>query len=143
EVQVSSCPGDPEEVGIGIQLVRNEEIEAEPPVNIKSGDIGGHSAGLMFSLAIYNQLTEEDITKGYNIAGTGAIGSDGNVERIGSIDKKVVAADEEGVENFSAPTENGRKGNNYTDAKKAHKKDRKTQTRNPRDRHQTTIKHEQ
>src|SRR5699024_11578609 len=78
-----------------------------PPVNIKSGDIGGPSAGLMFSLEIYNQLTEKDITKGYNIAGTGAIDSDGNVERIGSIDKKVVAADEEGVEIFFAPNEQG------------------------------------
>src|SRR5699024_7358668 len=87
EGEVSLFPDDREEVGSGIQLVTNEEIEVDPPVNIKSGDIGGPSAGLMFSLEIYNQLTEKDITKGYNIAGTGAIDSDGNVERIGSIDK--------------------------------------------------------
>src|SRR5699024_8237420 len=85
EDEVSLFIDDPEEDGIGIQLVTNEEIEVDPPVNIKSGDIGGPSAGLMFSLEIYNQLTENDITKGYNIAGTGAIDSDGNVERIGSI----------------------------------------------------------
>ncbi|HLR22865.1 MAG TPA: SepM family pheromone-processing serine protease [Pseudogracilibacillus sp.] len=122
EVEVSLFPDDPEEVGIGIQLVTNEEIEVDPPVNIKSGDIGGPSAGLMFSLEIYNQLTEKDITKGYNIAGTGAIDSDGNVERIGSIDKKVVAADEEGVEIFFAPNEQGVKGSNYREAKQAAEK---------------------
>ena len=31
------------------------------------------SAGLMFTLEIYNQLVEEDLTKGHEIAGTGTI----------------------------------------------------------------------
>src|SRR5699024_5470026 len=97
-------------------------IEVDPPLDIRSGDIGGPSAGLMFSLEIYNQLTEKDITKGYNIAGIGAIDSEGNVKRIGSIDKKVVAADEEGVEIFFAPNEQGVKGSNYREAKQAAEK---------------------
>src|SRR5699024_11786163 len=100
-----------------IQLVTNEEIEVDPPVNIKSGDIGGPSAGLMFSLEIYNQLTEKDITKGYNIAGTGAIDADGNVERIGSIDKKDVAADEEEREILITHNAQGVKDINHKTAK--------------------------
>lgn len=57
----------------------------------------------MFSLEIYNQLTKNDLTKGHSIAGTGTIDPDGTVGRIGGIDKKVVAADNEGAEIFFAP----------------------------------------
>lgn len=116
-VEVKAFPDDPEKVGIGIQLVTNEEIETVPPVKIKSGNIGGPSAGLMFSLEIYNQLTEEDITKGHHIAGTGEIDYDGRVKRIGGIDKKVVAADKEGIEIFFAPNEEGASDSNYQEAK--------------------------
>ncbi len=73
----------------------------------------------MFSLEIYDQLTEGDLTKGHQIAGTGEIDYEGNVGRIGGIDKKVVAADREGVEVFFAPNEGGRGGDsNYEVAKK-------------------------
>src|SRR5690625_6364066 len=62
---------------------------------------------------MYNKLNEEDITKGYKIAGTGEIDYEGNVHRIGGIDKKVVAADKAGIEIFFAPYENGSKESNY------------------------------
>ena len=64
----------------------------------------------MFSLEIYDQLTEEDLTRGYHIAGTGEIDYEGNVHRIGGIDKKIVAADKEGIDIFFAPNENGKEG---------------------------------
>ncbi|NBJ68508.1 MULTISPECIES: SepM family pheromone-processing serine protease [Clostridia] len=99
--------------GIGIQLVTDRAVSVNPEVKFSSGQIGGPSAGLMFSLEIYDQLTKEDITKGYEIAGTGEIDYDGNVYRIGGIDKKVVAADKEGVDIFFAPNEQGKKGSNY------------------------------
>src|SRR5690625_431007 len=82
-----------DKVGIGIQLVTDTSVETTPKVHFSSGRIGGPSAGLMFALEIYNQLIEEDITKGYQIIGTGEIDYDGNVHRIGGIDKKVIAAD--------------------------------------------------
>src|SRR5699024_2813407 len=72
-----------DKVGIGIQLVTDEEIDVTPTMDFNSGKIGGPSAGLMFSLEIYNQLLEEDITKGYNIVGTGEIDYDGGVHPIG------------------------------------------------------------
>ncbi|KHE71812.1 hypothetical protein LD39_07855 [Halobacillus sp. BBL2006] len=71
----------------------------------------------MFSLEIYDQLTEKDITKGYQIAGTGEVNYEGQVGRIGGIDKKVVAASEDGCQIFFAPNEDGRKGSNYQVAK--------------------------
>jgi PDZ domain-containing protein len=92
-------------VGIGIGLVDDRDLITSPPVTVKTDNIGGPSAGLMFSLEIYNQLTKQDITKGYQIAGTGEIAPDGEVGRIGGIDKKVVAADKEGAEIFFAPND--------------------------------------
>ncbi|WP_188454500.1 SepM family pheromone-processing serine protease [Virgibacillus oceani] len=108
-------------VGIGIQLVTDRHVEVDPEVNFSSGSIGGPSAGLMFSLEIYDQLTEEDLTHGYQIAGTGEIDYEGNVMRIGGIDKKVIAADEEGCKVFFAPNENGAADSNYEIAKKTAK----------------------
>ena len=46
---------------------------------------------------------DEDLTKGYLIAGTGEMNEDGTVGRIGGIEKKVVAAHEDGMEVFFAP----------------------------------------
>lgn len=109
---------DPTKVGIGISLVDDKEIVVDPKVNIKTDDIGGPSAGLMFSLEIYNQLTKEDLTKGYQIAGTGTIEPDGQVGPIGGIEQKIVAADKAGAEIFFAPNEKGSKKSNYLDAVK-------------------------
>ena len=76
---------DPQKVGIGISLVDDKEIVVKPKVKVKTDEIGGPSAGFMFSLEIYNQLTEGDLTKGYQIAGTGTIDGDGTVGPIGGI----------------------------------------------------------
>lgn len=102
-----------ERVGIGISLVDDKEIKVSPKVDVETDEIGGPSAGLMFSLEIYNQLIETDLTKGYEIAGTGTISSDGTVGRIGGIEKKVVAADKAGADFFLAPSEEGAKDSNY------------------------------
>ncbi|PLR79177.1 hypothetical protein CU633_01325 [Bacillus sp. V3-13] len=103
----------PEKVGVGIMLTDDKEVITDPEVTLNTEDIGGPSAGLMFSLEIYNQLTEEDLTKGYDIAGTGTIEPDGKVGRIGGIEQKVVAADRAGAEIFLAPFEEGAGGSNY------------------------------
>ena len=138
-IQVVSFPEDNTKVGVGIQLVTDQEVVVDPPVHIKSGRIGGPSAGLMFALEIYNQLTEEDVTKGYHIAGTGEIDFDGNVHRIGGIDKKIVAADQKGIEIFFAPNENGNKGSNYEIAKETAEEIDSTMKIVPVDTFQDTI----
>jgi Lon-like protease len=74
-------------------------------VNIPE-DIGGPSAGLMFSLAIYDTLTPGSLTGGAIIAGTGTIDTDGKVGPIGGIQQKVVAARESGAELFLVPQDN-------------------------------------
>ncbi|MFC4387300.1 SepM family pheromone-processing serine protease [Gracilibacillus marinus] len=117
-IQLAKLESLNDKPGIGIQLVTNRDIEVQPELSFSSGDIGGPSAGLMFALEIYDQLTEEDLTHGLQIAGTGEIDYDGNVGRIGGIDKKVIAADNEGNDIFFAPYENGREDSNYEVAKK-------------------------
>ncbi|WP_059170033.1 SepM family pheromone-processing serine protease [Bacillus sp. FJAT-27445] len=110
----------PEKAGIGIEPVDDREIIVSPKVKVKTDEIGGPSAGLMFALEIYNQLTKEDLTKGYQIAGTGTL-ADGVVGPIGGIEQKIVAADKAGAEYFFAPNEKGAKDSNYRAAVKTAK----------------------
>ncbi|MEK9197666.1 SepM family pheromone-processing serine protease [Ureibacillus sp. FSL E2-3493] len=103
-VSLKPIPGaENNRVGIGITYSESKLIKTEPNVKVNTENIGGPSAGLMFTLEILNQLLDEDLTKGYHIAGTGEMNEDGTVGRIGGIEKKVVAADEDGIEIFFAP----------------------------------------
>ncbi|WP_084244959.1 SepM family pheromone-processing serine protease [Planomicrobium okeanokoites] len=102
-VTLEPLPTDDERAGLGISFVEDKTITTDPEVSIDSEEIGGPSAGLMFTLEIINQLLEEDITKGYDVAGTGTMESEGEVGRIGGIDQKVMAADRDDMEIFFAP----------------------------------------
>ena len=75
-------------------------------VSIDAGNVGGPSAGLMFSLGIYDKLTNGSLTGGRNIAGTGTINSAGAVGPIGGIRQKLVGAKEGGATYFLAPADN-------------------------------------
>lgn len=89
--------------GIGIMLTDNVKVHTKIPVKVNPGQLGGPSGGLMFSLQIYEQLTNKDLRHGQKIAGTGTINPDGSVGEIGGIDKKVVAAHHAGAKIFFAP----------------------------------------
>ncbi|MGX7023364.1 SepM family pheromone-processing serine protease [Vagococcus hydrophili] len=89
--------------GIGISLVDHTEIESKDKIDFQTDEIGGPSAGLMFTLELYGLLANKDLRDGKEIAGTGTIDQEGVVGRIGGIDKKVIAADAEGAEIFFAP----------------------------------------
>lgn len=103
-VTLQEIPGSEEKrAGLGITYAESKTIQTTPEVSMRTEDIGGPSAGLMFTLEILNQLIPEDLTKGYKIAGTGEMYTDGTVGRIGGIDYKVIAADRDGMEIFFAP----------------------------------------
>ncbi|MBQ0138936.1 MAG: PDZ domain-containing protein [Kurthia sp.] len=102
-VTLKEIPGAKGKIGLGITFSDSKSITTDPEVKINSEDIGGPSAGLMFTLEIIDQLTDGDLTKGHKIAGTGEMLENGEVGRIGGIDKKVIAADRDGVEIFFAP----------------------------------------
>ncbi|WP_240189809.1 SepM family pheromone-processing serine protease [Bacillus sp. P14.5] len=103
EVPLAEFSASDGKVGLGIGLVDDKDIVTETKVTMNTEKIGGPSAGLMFSLQLYNGLVEKDITRGIDIAGTGTISSNGTVGRIGGIEQKVIAADNAGAEIFFAP----------------------------------------
>ncbi|MDZ5472099.1 SepM family pheromone-processing serine protease [Bacillus sp. 31A1R] len=93
-----------EKVGLGIIPEEDFTVTTnDKKVELDSEDIGGPSAGLMFSLEIFNQLTSIDYTKGYKVAGTGTIDHMGNVGQIGGIKHKVTSASREGIDIFFVP----------------------------------------
>jgi len=93
---------------IGISIVQHNSGTSLPfPVEIVPQKVsGGPSAGLMFTLGIYDLVTSQDLTGGRKIAGTGTIDLEGNVGPIGGVQQKVVAAERAGAEYFLSPTEN-------------------------------------
>ena len=103
KIALKEIPGSEGRIGLGIVFTESKSIKTDPKVNIQTESIGGPSAGLMFTLEVMNQLLDENLTKGYKIAGTGEMLEDGTVGRIGGIEKKVVAADKAGMEIFFAP----------------------------------------
>jgi PDZ domain-containing protein len=80
---------------------------------IKAADIlidventGGPSGGMIFTLAVIELLTKENLLNGRSVAGTGTIAKDGKIGAIGGIEEKLVAAKRAGVDLFLAPKEN-------------------------------------
>lgn len=75
-------------------------------VLINVGDVGGPSAGMMFSLGIMDKLTPGAMTGGKAIAGTGTITPEGTVGPIGGIQQKMVGARRAGATVFLTPADN-------------------------------------
>jgi len=92
---------------IGMVLVETKDIKTDRNINLnfKSSE-SGPSGGFMMSLAIYNYLTEKDITHGLNIVGTGTIDMDGNVGVIGGVGYKIKAAVKKKADIFFVPEAN-------------------------------------
>ncbi|WP_129840658.1 PDZ domain-containing protein [Streptomyces sp. RFCAC02] len=75
-------------------------------IDIKLADVGGPSAGLMFSLGLVDVLTEGDLTGGEFVAGTGTIDDEGTVGPIGGVSMKIIAARDAGATYFLTPSDN-------------------------------------
>jgi PDZ domain-containing protein len=75
-------------------------------IDFNLANIGGPSAGLMFSLAVVDKLTTGDLNGSKFVAGTGTISGDGKVGSIGGITHKITAASEVGASVFLVPAEN-------------------------------------
>ena len=75
-------------------------------ITISLGDIGGPSAGLMFTLAVIDKLTPGELTGGRFVAGTGTIDNTGAVGAIGGIPFKMMAARAAGATTFLVPAKN-------------------------------------
>ena len=103
-VSVTPTPVDGEQ-RVGISIGLGYDLPVDVKVNIPE-NISGPSAGLMFSLAIYDTLTPGSLTDGEVVAGTGEIRPDGSVGPIGGIDQKIAGAARDGAELFLVPPDN-------------------------------------
>lgn len=75
-------------------------------ITISLADVGGPSAGLMFSLAVVDKLTPGGLAGKTFVAGTGTIDADGNVGQIGGIPFKMMRAKQAGASVFLVPAGN-------------------------------------
>ena len=115
--------GVSEQLFIGTTLIEHVEYKGEPmvgflattvnerfdfpfEVDIKTGNVGGPSAGLMMALNVYNNLIPQDITNSMVVAGTGTIEIDGSVGPVGGIKQKIIAAKRAGAELILVPVAN-------------------------------------
>ena len=115
--------GERKNIEVQTKLIEHVEYEGEPmvgflattvnerfdfpfEVDIKTGNVGGPSAGLMMALNVYNNLIPEDITNSLVVAGTGTIEIDGSVGPVGGIKQKVIAAKRAGAELILVPNAN-------------------------------------
>ncbi|MCZ7533886.1 MAG: PDZ domain-containing protein [Acidimicrobiia bacterium] len=111
EIVLGPHTDDPTKPMMGVLLDNNEPIVEFPvKVDIDSLNVGGPSAGLMFTLQIMDQLTPEPLTHGMRIAGTGTIHLDETVGAIGGIRQKVFGAIDAGAVAILVPA------GNYDDA---------------------------
>ncbi|KRD24292.1 MULTISPECIES: S16 family serine protease [unclassified Streptomyces] len=81
--------------------------EDDVEVTLKLADVGGPSAGLLFSLGIVDKLDGDgaggDLTGGRTIAGTGTIDAGGKVGAVGGVALKTQAARRDGATVFLVP----------------------------------------
>lgn len=75
-------------------------------ITFNLANVGGPSAGLMFSLAVIDKLTTGDLNDSKFVAGTGTISADGKVGPIGGITHKMESARDAGATVFLVPTDN-------------------------------------
>ncbi len=66
----------------------------------------GPSAGLVFSLAIYDKITEGSLVGDEIVAGTGTMDPDGNVGAVGGVRQKLAGSERDGAGVFLLPQAN-------------------------------------
>lgn len=89
---------------LGLAPADRADVDFETTIHLE--DVGGPSAGLIFALAIVDTLTPGEMEDDRTVAGTGAIDVKGNVQPIGGIPFKLIAAKEDGATTFLVPADN-------------------------------------
>ncbi|MGM9876618.1 MAG: S16 family serine protease [Bacilli bacterium] len=92
---------------VGVVIVTDYEYDLDPKIDIKfKNSESGSSGGLMLTLTIYNAVSNEDLIKGRNIAGTGTINADGTVGEIDGIKYKIMGAAKNNMDIVFVPSSN-------------------------------------
>jgi PDZ domain-containing protein len=104
DVTLPTVAGPTGQPQVGVLMQAKYKFPFDVDINV--GDVGGPSAGLMFSLGILDKLTPGELTGGKKIAGTGTIEPTGEVGAIGGIQQKMVGAKDAGATIFLTPPGN-------------------------------------
>ncbi len=80
--------------------------KCNPKINISKTTSVGPSGGLLQTLAVYNSITDKDITNGKKVMGTGGITTKGLVTSIGGEKQKIVTANLYLADVFFIPSQN-------------------------------------
>ncbi|MGH9113587.1 MAG: YlbL family protein [Acidimicrobiales bacterium] len=92
ELALAPDPDDPRRAIMGVlPSPRGVDFDFPFDIEIDTGDIGGPSAGLAFTLAIIDDLTPGDLTGGAKVAVTGTIAGHGSVGPVGGTGQKAAA----------------------------------------------------
>jgi PDZ domain-containing protein len=91
---------------IGFAPADSVVIKLPVKVTVDSGNIGGPSAGLAFTLEVLRRFGQ-DVTHGYKVAATGAMNLDGTVSAIGGVEQKTWGARDAGAQVFLVPVDGG------------------------------------
>lgn len=102
-VRVIANPSDASKTIIGFIPVDTRSVELPFDVGISTSDIGGPSAGLAFTLAILDELTEGNLMGRGKVAATGTINDDEKVGAVGAVRQKAVAVRDAGATLFLIP----------------------------------------
>lgn len=108
EVELLSASDDPESPDyrrplIGFVPFDTASIDLPFEIGIDTGEIGGPSAGLAFTLTLIDELTDGSLLGGLDVAATGTIELDGSVGAIGRLPQKVSAVRQAGIGHFLVP----------------------------------------
>lgn len=89
---------------IGAVIATTYELPVE--VDISLSEIGGPSAGMVFALGIYDQLTPGAMLDGNAVSGTGTVTGAGEIGPIGGLEQKMWAAARAESDLFLMPVAN-------------------------------------
>lgn len=92
---------------VGISAITTFDLDSEVDVQIETRTSeSGPSGGMMMTLMVYNALTNQDLTHGKVIVGTGTISLDGSVGEIGGVKYKLMGAVSNNADVFLVPAGN-------------------------------------
>lgn len=105
---VVSLAARPDDADAGFLGIEGDTRGFDPgvpfAVDIDSARVGGPSAGLAFTLALLDLLTEGELTGGHAVAVTGTIDEAGRVGAVGGVAQKAAAAAAAGSEVMLVPS---------------------------------------
>ncbi|HEX6311195.1 MAG TPA: PDZ domain-containing protein [Acidimicrobiia bacterium] len=117
-VPTRPTPDGPTEGQAQVGIYSSPEYHFPVDVTIDTGDVGGPSAGLAFTLTILEELSPGGLTGDQEVAVTGTIEDDGAVGEVGGVEQKAAAARRAGARLFLVPEPEAAEARRYADGMK-------------------------